>query len=106
MEGRQRGPLDVSMVFGENIRTILKTMTVLCRLHAYIHTYILSDTLSLSGIPYFNYQTNRFALNSLGKGGQRIGQRGPPHFGYFFILIRKCVHRRELNKTDMKNPFI
>ena len=44
--------------------------------------------------------------DGLGKGGQRIGQRGPPTLWEFiFILIHKCVHRRELNKTHMKKPF-
>ena len=33
-EGRAKAALNVSMVFKENIRTILKPMTVLCRLHA------------------------------------------------------------------------
>ena len=44
--------------------------------------------------------------NSLGKGGQLIGQKGPPTpWELFFILIHTCVHRCELNKTDMKKPF-
>ena len=38
---------------------------------------------------------------------------GPAHWakgathtlGTFFILIHKCVHRKELNKTDMKKTF-
>ena len=59
-EGRAKGPLNVYMVFKETIRTILKPITVLCRLHAMqIH---ITDTLSVSGIPYFNYKPNRFDL--------------------------------------------
>ena len=44
--------------------------------------------------------------NSLGKGGQRIGQREPPTlWELFFILMHKCVHRSELNKTAMKKTL-
>ena len=43
--------------------------------------------------------------NSLGKGGQRIGQRGPPTLWELFIWIHKCVHRSELNKTDKKKTL-
>ena len=43
---------------------------------------------------------------SLGKGGQRIGQRGPSPPCYFIIfLIHKCVHWSKPDKTDEK-PFI
>ena len=83
------GPLNVHIEFKENrpILTILKPMTVLCRVHAMtVDTYI--------------------RLTWLGEGGRRIGQRGPPTlWNLFFILIHKCVHRRELNKTDMKKTF-
>ena len=33
-EGRAKGPLNVSMIFKDNFHTILKPMTVLCKVHA------------------------------------------------------------------------
>ena len=78
-----RGRADnVSLVFKENIRTILKPMTVLCGLHTmFIH---IADTLSVPGIPYLNYKPNRFALN---------GQRGSPSL-FFYFDTQVCTPKR------------
>ena len=62
------------MVFKENVLTILKPM--------------IADSFSVSRIPYFNYESYRFApivpplLNSLAKGVSALDKGMHPHIGY------------------------